>query len=382
MPSFFTYLRVKINALIVKISVLKETRIGENRVAITPQVAKSLIQMGNEVFVESGAGSGSHFSNQMYSDAGATVVERGQMNDSAMFVQINAPDTLLLNSLPKGSLWVSLVYHRSNADLVTAFNSAGISVLSLDAIPRISRAQSMDVLSSQANLAGYRAVIEGAYHLDKIFPMLMTAAGTVTPAKVLIFGVGVAGLQAIATAKRLGSVVEATDVRPETKEQVQSLGGKFIEVKGVEVGSEGGYAKEATDEYRAAQRAAVNKSLAQADLVITTALVPGRKAPILVDDEQLGLMKSGSVLIDMAAEQGGNCSQTEAGKVKVVGGVKLVGAVNMPSELSANASELFARNIWELLKLVAPKGELVLDRNDEIVQGCLICSNGEIYHNA
>jgi NAD(P) transhydrogenase subunit alpha len=231
-------------------------------------------------------------------------------------------------------------------------------------------------------LAGYRAVIEGAYHLDKIFPMLMTAAGTVTPAKVLIFGVGVAGLQAIATAKRLGAVVEATDVRPETKEQVQSLGGKFIEVKGVEVGSEGGYAKEATEEYRAAQREAVNKSLAQADLVITTALVPGRKAPILVDDEQLGLMKSGSVLIDMAAEQGGNCSQTEAGKVKVVGGVRLVGAVNMPSELSANASELFARNIWELLKLVAPKGELVLDRNDEIVQGCLICSNGEIYHNA
>ena len=366
----------------MKIAVLKETRAGENRVAITPQVAKSLIQMGNEVVVESGAGSGSHFSNEMYAEAGATILDRGSMTDAAMYVQINMPEASVAKTLPKGSLWVSLMYHRSNAELVSSFNAEGLSVLSLDAIPRISRAQSMDVLSSQANLAGYRAVIEGAYHLDKIFPMLMTAAGTVTPSKVLIFGVGVAGLQAIATAKRLGAVVEATDVRPETKEQVQSLGGKFIEVKGVEVGSEGGYAKEATEEYRAAQREAVNKSLALADLVITTALVPGRKAPILIDDEQLGLMKSGAVLIDMAAEQGGNCSQTEAGKVKVVNGVRLVGAVNMPSELSANASELFARNIWELLKLVAPKGELILDRNDEIVQGCLICSNGEIYHNA
>ncbi|NBU03489.1 MAG: NAD(P) transhydrogenase subunit alpha [Bacteroidetes bacterium] len=354
----------------MKIAVLKETRVGENRVAITPQVAKSLIQMGNEVLIEAGAGLGSHFSDDLYKEAGAQVVDRSAMKDAAMYVQINMPESTDAKLLAKGSLWVSLMYHRSNPELISAFNAEGLSVLSLDAIPRISRAQSMDV------------VIEGAYHLDKIFPMLMTAAGTVTPAKVLIFGVGVAGLQAIATAKRLGSVVEATDVRPETKEQVQSLGGKFIEVKGVEVGSEGGYAKEATEEYRAAQREAVNKSLAQADLVITTALVPGRKAPILVDDEQLGLMKSGSVLIDMAAEQGGNCSQTEAGKVKVVGGVKLVGAVNMPSELSANASELFARNIWELLKLIAPKGELILDRNDEIVQGCLICSNGEIYHNA
>ncbi len=366
----------------MKIAVLKETRVGEHRVAITPQVAKSLIQMGNEVLVEAGAGLGSHFSDDLYTEAGAQVVGRSAMTDVAMYVQINMPEADVAKGLAKGSLWVSLMYHRSNAELVATFNAAGVSVLGLDAIPRISRAQSMDVLSSQANLAGYRAVIEGAYHLDKIFPMLMTAAGTVTPAKVLIFGVGVAGLQAIATAKRLGAVVEATDVRPETKEQVQSLGGKFIEVKGVEVGSEGGYAKEATEEYRAAQREAVNKSLAQADLVITTALVPGRKAPILVDDEQLGLMKSGSVLIDMAAEQGGNCTQTSAGEVKIVGGVKLVGAVNMPSELSANASELFARNIWELLKLIAPKGELILDRNDEIVQGCLICSNGEIYHNA
>jgi NAD(P) transhydrogenase subunit alpha len=236
----------------------------------------------------------------------------------------------------------------------------------------------MDVLSSQSNLAGYMAVIKGAGYLDKIFPLLMTAAGTITPARVLIFGVGVAGLQAIATAKRLGAVVEATDVRPETKEQVESLGGKFIEVKGAEVGSEGGYAKEATEEYRAKQREAVNKSLAQADLVITTALVPGRKAPILVDEEQVGMMKPGSVLIDMAAEQGGNCVYTKEYEVVNHNGVRIVGAANMAAELPINASELFAKNLVELMKLIAPKSELVLDVNDEIVAGCLVCHEGSV----
>ena len=338
--------------------------------------------MGFQVWVESGAGSGAHFSDEAYTKAGATLKSRSGLNEAKVFVQINPPTIEQVRALPKGAIWISLLYHRINTDLVAALTDQGIAALSLDAIPRISRAQSMDVLSSQANLAGYRAVIEGAYHLDKIFPMLMTAAGTVTPSKVLIFGVGVAGLQAIATAKRLGAVVEATDVRPETKEQVQSLGGKFIEVKGVEVGSEGGYAKEASEEYRKAQREAVNKSLAQADLVITTALVPGRKAPILVDDEQLSLMKSGSVLIDMAAEQGGNCAQTKTGQTVQHGGVTIVGSVNLPSTLAANASELFARNIWELLKLIAPKGDVVLDIHDEIVAGCLITFQGEIRINA
>jgi NAD(P) transhydrogenase subunit alpha len=300
------------------------------------------------------------------------------LQNAAVFVQINVPTKERIAKLPEGSSWISLLYHRSDAETVVALNTRKVSAFSLDAIPRISRAQSMDVLSSQANLAGYRAVIEGAQTMDKIFPLLMTAAGTVTPAKVLIFGVGVAGLQAIATAKRLGAVVEATDVRPETKEQVQSLGGKFIEVKGATVGSEGGYAKEASAEYRAAQREAVNKSLAQADLVITTALVPGRKAPILVDDEQVGLMKSGAVLVDMAAEQGGNCSKTKAGEIVELNGVRIVGAVNLPSTLASNASELLARNLLELFKLIAPKGEMVFDLKDEIVQGCLICHQGEI----
>ncbi|MFZ9754837.1 MAG: NAD(P) transhydrogenase subunit alpha, partial [Bacteroidia bacterium] len=289
---------------------------------------------------------------------------------------IHPPTLEQCGRLKQGSVWISQLYHLSNAETVEALAKQGVSAVSLDAIPRISRAQSMDVLSSQANLAGYRAVIEGAGHLDRIFPLLMTAAGTVTPAKVLIFGAGVAGLQAIATAKRLGAVVEATDVRPETKEQVESLGGKFIEVKGAEVGSEGGYAKEASEEYRKAQREAVNKSLAQADLVITTALVPGKKAPLLIDEEQLGLMKVGSVVLDMAAEQGGNTAKTAANEVVNTGTVRIVGAVNLPSTMSTNASELFARNIWELLKLVGPKGELDFNTEDEIVDGCLIVQNG------
>lgn len=366
----------------MKIAVFKETRQGENRVALSPQVCASLQKMGFEVWVEKDAGISAHFTNEMYEQAGAVLKSSSEISNADIFVQINVPTIEQIQSIPDGKTWISSLYFRTNPEVIEAFSKKNISAVSLDAIPRISRAQSMDILSSQANLAGYRAVIEGAYHLDKIFPMLMTAAGTVTPSKVLIFGVGVAGLQAIATAKRLGAVVEATDVRPETKEQVQSLGGKFIEVKGVEVGSEGGYAKEASEEYRKAQREAVNKSLAQADLVITTALVPGRKAPILIDDEQLALMKTGAVLIDMAAEQGGNCTQTKMGEIIHVNGVKLVGSVNLPSALSANASELFARNIWELLKLMGPKGEMTFDMNDEIVQGCLISHQGKTLHTA
>lgn len=362
----------------MKIGVLKEKRTSETRVALTPGVVQNLIKMGFEVCIETQAGENAHYSDSIYSDAGAAVVSRKEAMQADVMVQVNVPDTDTLRELPPKKIWISSIYHRNNSELIAAFNEKETSVLSLDAIPRISRAQSMDILSSQANLAGYRAVIEGAYHLDRIFPLLMTAAGTVTPAKVLIFGVGVAGLQAIATAKRLGAVVEATDVRPETKEQVESLGGKFIEVKGVEVGSEGGYAKEASEEYRKAQREAVNQSLAKSDLVITTALVPGRKAPVLIDDEQLALMKNGSVIIDMAAEQGGNCTQTKAGEILHVNGVKIVGSVNMPAAVSGNASDLFARNIWELLKLIGPKGTISLDESDEIVDGCLITHQGKI----
>ncbi len=362
----------------MKIGILKEHREGETRVSITPLVVQNLIKMGFAVGVETQAGSQAHYADSVYTDAGASLESRSEILNADILVHVNVPDKATIAELPQGKIWISSMYHRNNVDLVQALNEKKTTVLSLDAIPRISRAQSMDILSSQANLAGYRAVIEGAYHLDRIFPLLMTAAGTVTPAKVLIFGVGVAGLQAIATAKRLGAVVEATDVRPETKEQVESLGGKFIEVKGVEVGSEGGYAKEASEEYRKAQREAVNLSLAKSDLVITTALVPGKKAPVLIDDEQLKLMKNGSVIIDMAAEQGGNCSQSKAGEIIHYNGVKIVGSVNMPAAVSGNASDLFARNIWELLKLIGPKGTINLDLNDEIIKGCLIAYEGNI----
>lgn len=331
--------------------------------------------------IEAGSGSGAYYRDDVYSAAGVSVGSRADvLKNARMVLMVNPPDESTIDALPEGCALVSLVYHRTNAAMVAKLAARNISVFSLDAIPRISRAQSMDVLSSQANLAGYKAVIKGAEHLGKIFPMLMTAAGTITPARVLIFGVGVAGLQAIATAKRLGAVVEATDVRPETKEQVESLGGKFIEVKGAEVGSEGGYAKEATEEYRQKQREAVNKSLSQADLVITTALVPGRKAPVLIDEEQLAMMKNGSVVVDMAAEQGGNCAGTEAGVVKNINGVTILGPVNMPSELPMNSSDLFAKNIDALIKLIAPKGELLFDMEDEIVKGCLITHDGKVLH--
>ena len=363
----------------MKITILKETREREQRVAVSPQVAAAWVKQGFEISVESGAGAGSWFTDQLYTDGGASIgTQKEVLSGAGIVMKINPPTAEEIAAMPEGCLLCSLLYHRSNPEIIAALNAKKISAVSLDAIPRISRAQAMDVLSSQSNLAGYMAVIKGAGYLDKIFPLLMTAAGTITPARVLIFGVGVAGLQAIATAKRLGAVVEATDVRPETKEQVESLGGKFIEVKGAEVGSEGGYAKEATEEYRAKQREAVNKSLAQADLVITTALVPGRKAPILVDEEQVGMMKPGSVLIDMAAEQGGNCVYTKEYEVVNHNGVRIVGAANMAAELPINASELFAKNLVELMKLIAPKSELVLDVNDEIVAGCLMCHEGAV----
>lgn len=365
----------------VRIAILKEVRPDENRVALTPQMVGQLKKMGVEVLVEKGAGERAHIPDSAFEAAGAKVCQESDLLGSGqVFIQINPPTDARIQKLPEKSTWVSLLYHRTEKACIESLNRKGISVFSLDAIPRISRAQSMDVLSSQANLAGYRAVMDGAALLDRIFPLLMTAAGTVSPSKVLIFGAGVAGLQAIATAKRLGAIVEATDVRPETKEQVQSLGGKFIEVTGASVASEGGYAKEASAEYRAAQRAAVNKSLAQADLVITTALVPGRKAPVLIDQEQLALMKKGAVVVDMAAEQGGNCHGTKPGETVEIDGVRIFGAMNLPSKLAANASELFARNLLEFFKLVSPKGEMVFDLKDEIIAGCLICHQGEIRH--
>ena len=362
----------------MKIGILKESGESENRVAVSPKVCSQWAKLGWNLFVETGAGEATSWKDSNYEDSGAKIFSRKEVFESCDIIcGVNPLDLDSAKQLKENQLVVSLMFHRTNNELVEAVKAQKAQYLSLDAIPRISRAQSMDVLSSQANLGGYKAVILGANHMEKIFPMMMTAAGTITPAKILIFGVGVAGLQAIATAKRLGAVVEATDVRPETKEQVESLGGKFIEVKGVEVESEGGYAKEASDEYRAKQREAVNKSLANADLVITTAQVPGRKAPVLIDKEQLSLMKRGSVIVDMAAEQGGNCEGCVSGEIAEVGGVKIIGALNLPSTVSANASELFAKNIDSLLKLIIKEEKLHLDMEDEIVSQALIVGNNQ-----
>jgi NAD(P) transhydrogenase subunit alpha len=366
----------------MKISVVKETKIGEKRVALTPSVAKQFIKQGYTCFVETQAGYASNFSDEAYQEAGCSIL----MNKDELFQQadvickVNAPTDEEISSMKKGSVLISYLYHSFNPELVSQLCNQGISAFSMDAMPRISRAQSMDALSSQNNLAGYKAVILGADNLVKIFPLMMTAAGTLTPSRVLIFGAGVAGLQAVATAKRLGAIVEVTDVRPETKEQVESLGGKFIEVTGEGVKVEGGYAKEVSTEYLAKQKEAVNKSLAQADLVITTALVAGKKAPVLITEEQVKLMKLGSVIVDMAVEQGGNCALSELDKTVVKNGVTIIGQSNLPSTLAQNASELYAKNVYNFLLHLSTKDGMKWEVEEEITKGTLITHQQKIVH--
>ena len=363
----------------MKLSIIKESRHGENRVALTPQVCAQLIKLGHEILVENGAGYASNFSDDMYAASGCKMVSKQEaLQQTQVLIKVNAPGSDEIQMLPEGAASISYMYATNNPQLVEELRGKKISSFSMDAIPRISRAQNMDALSSQANLAGYKAVILGASHLGKIFPLLMTAAGTVTPARVLIYGAGVAGLQAIATAKRLGAIVECTDVRPETKEQVESLGGKFIEVKGAEAAKvEGGYAKEVSADYLEKQKEAVNKSLYQADLVVTTALVMGRKAPVLITEEQVKNMKLGSVIVDMAVEQGGNCELSELDKVVNKHGVSLVGISNLPSTLPQNASELYAKNIQNLLNHLATKDGFKFEFEEDITKGTLITHDGK-----
>lgn len=357
----------------MKISVLKESRQGENRVALSPVVVQALSKSGHQVFIERGAGLGSSFTDEAYSKSGGSIVSGSELFASDLFLAVNPPSVEQAQQFPNNSVLISFVYAAQNTSLVETLKSKNIATFAMEDVPRISRAQSMDALSSQANLAGYKAVITGAEHLSRIFPLMMTAAGTITPTKVLIFGAGVAGLQAIATAKRLGAVVEVSDVRPETKEQVQSLGGKFIEVKtdnAVQV--EGGYAKEVSAEFLEKQKQVVEKSLFQADLVITTALVRGGKAPVLITEEQVSKMKYGAVVVDMAVEQGGNCALSKPGETVEVNGVKILGATNLPSTLATNASELYAKNIQNLLQHLADDKGFKWELEEEITKGCLI----------
>lgn len=366
----------------MKVTVLKETKEHEKRVALTPDAVKTLIKKGFEVMVEKGAGEGSYFSDEDYKQAGALVADsKAEACSSDIILKVNAPSLEETSMMKEKSCCISLLYGYTQPALLQAFNQKKIMAFGLDALPRISRAQKMDALSSQSNLSGYKSVIMGCNTLGKIFPLMMTAAGTITPAKVLIFGAGVAGLQAIATAKRLGAVVEVTDVRPETKEQVESLGGRFLSVEGAEdVKTEGGYAKEVSAEFLAKQKALIEGKIKEADLVITTALVVGKKSPVLISEKMVETMKNGAVIVDMAVEWGGNCELSEVNKTVVHKGVTIIGEANLPSLLPINASQLYATNISTLLLHLTKDAALALDLEEEITKGCLITYEGETVH--
>jgi NAD(P) transhydrogenase subunit alpha len=365
----------------MKIGIPKETAPGERRVALIPETVKKLAAKKIETVVETGAGAASAFSDAEYQAAGAQIASSLEdlVSKTDAIIKVIRPSDAELAKLKEGAALVCLQYPLSSPDFVKAAAAKKLMTIALDMIPRTSLAQSMDVLSSQANLAGYWAVVAAATRLPKIFPMLMTAAGTITPSRVLIMGVGVAGLQAIGTAKRLGAIVEATDVRPETKEQVESLGGKFLQVQGVEYKQgAGGYAVEQSDEYKKAQAAMISAAISKADVVITTALIPGRKAPILVTEEQVKSMRPGSVIVDLAAEQGGNVVGSEAGKDVVRHGVTLIGGLSVPSNVAFHASQAFSRNIEKLLLHITAEGTWKIDLNEEITKGCVITKEGEI----
>lgn len=364
----------------MKIGVLKESGSGESRVALIPDTVKQLIKQGFEVLIENDAGNASGFSNSSYKEAGALVTTKEKVCKANVLLKVNPPEISEAEMMTDGAVSISFLYAYLHPELLDIFNRKSISAFAMDAVPRISRAQKMDALSSQSNLSGYKAVILGADKLRRIFPLMMTAAGTITPAKVLIFGAGVAGLQAIATAKRLGAVVEVTDVRPETKEQVESLGGRFLSVEtDGEIKTEGGYAKEVSEEFLRKQKELIESKIKDADLVITTALVMGRKSPILVTEEMVKSMKPGSVIVDMAVESGGNCALSEYDKTVVKDGVIIIGEPNLPSLLSNNASRLYSVNISSLLLHLADSTGFKWE-DEEITKGCLITHKGETIH--
>jgi len=366
------------------IGIPKETRANENRIAISADVVKLFIKAGHSVNITKNAGYNAGQLDEKLKEAGALIQSGNKeiYSNSEVIIQVNPPDIEQIKCMKKDTILISHLYAYTQPDLLKALLENEITSFAMEAVPRISRAQSMDALSSQANLAGYKAVLLGANALGKIFPLLMTAAGSIKPSKVLIFGAGVAGLQAIATAKRLGAIVECTDVRPETKEQVESLGGKFLEVKSESgVTTEGGYAKEVSAEYLAKQKELVSKHVAEADIVITTALVMGKKAPVLVTAEMVKTMKPGSVIVDMAVESGGNCELSEKEKTVVKEGVTIIGESNIPSLLAVNASELYAKNIWALFSHLTSKDGFKWEMEEEITKGCLITKGGHLVHD-
>ncbi len=362
----------------MKVGVPKETLAGERRVAIVPETARGLVKATIQVMVEAGAGEPAFFSDAAYIDAGANVTDAPTAFAADAVLKVQPPTADEVGRLREGSVLISFLQPATNADVIGALAKRKVSAFSLDLVPRISRAQSMDALSSQAGIAGYKAVLLGANHLPKFFPLLMTAAGTVAPARVLVMGAGVAGLQAIATARRLGAVVEAYDVRPAVKDEVKSLGATFIELALEAQEGAGGYAREQSEDFLRRQRELIGDRVAASDVVITTAAVPGRKAPILVTADMVRRMRAGSVIIDLAAETGGNCELTEPGKIIQVGGVTIDGTKNLPSTMPVHASQLYSKNVSTLLLLLIKDGALRLDFTDEIVKGACVTYNGEV----
>ena len=365
----------------MRVGVPTETAEGERRVALVPEVVRRLADKGQEVTVQPGAGAGALIPDALYEAAGAEVASDAAAPWGAeVVVKVAPPSTEEVGRLGSGSVLIGFLAPLTSPATTRALAEAGATALAMEAIPRISRAQSMDALSSQSNVAGYRAALLGAEHMGRFYPMLMTAAGTIPPAKVLVLGAGVAGLQALATAKRLGAQTTGYDVRPEVAEQVRSLGAAFLDL-GLEAAGEGGYARELTEDEKARQQQALSDAIATFDVVITTALVPGRPAPRLVTADAVQAMKAGSVIVDLAGEAGGNCELTEPGQTVVRHDVKIVSPLNLPASMPEHASQLYARNVQALLELLTGEdGSLTLDFEDEIVAGACIVRDGEIVH--
>ena len=364
----------------VVVGVLTETAARETRVALVPEIAAKLRALGVRVLMERGAGTLAHFPDASYKD-----IEFGDaasiLSAADVLLKVRPPSLAEVAALRKGAVLIGFMQAYANSELVRSLRERGITSFAMELVPRISRAQSMDALSSQGSVAGYKAALIAANSLERFLPMLTTAAGTIRPAQVLVIGAGVAGLQAIATAKRLGAVVEAYDVRSATKDQVKSLGAKFIET-GVSAEGSGGYARELTAEEKVKQQQVLDARIAASDAVISTASVPGRAAPRIISKAVVERMKAGSVIVDIAAEQGGNCELTQAGATLVHAGVKIIGPENLPATLPYHASEMYARNLFNLLKPALPKGELTIDWNDEVFAGAVLTHDGQIKHEA
>ena len=370
----------------MKIAVLRETADAENRVAATPETVRKLIGLGAEIAIEAGAGAGAAIADAAYAEAGATVADRVATIAAAdLVLGVQGPAVADLPGIKSGAMLAAILSPFGDRGRIDDYAKAGVTALSMEFMPRITRAQSMDVLSSQSNLAGYKSVIDAAEAYGRAFPMMMTAAGTISAARVFIMGVGVAGLQAIATARRLGALVSATDVRSAVKEQIESLGAKaiFVEnVKGIEGEGAGGYAAEMSDEYKAAQAALVSSHIAKQDIVITTALIPGRPAPRLISDAQIASMRPGSIIVDLAVESGGNVEGSKVGEIVTVHGVKIIGHKNAAGRLAADASALYSRNLFNLINAFWDKEAkaVAFPADDEITVGIKLTEGGAVVH--